>query len=347
VFPIVKTTLQNTAITIDESSSEVDASSPQVAGVTIVPSSFSDVVPTVALVTSTAAGSIGDISITLTLGNPLPIAGVIVLQLPATFAAVECDSASITSTQPGSTSAEQASVTVIQPQTVNEVYTVEVTRLGTGSVLTADTILTVTLNKVRNQHYSGYSDDIPMIKTVTADTGGATIDLWDSTTTVVQTVVVPIQGVTFAPAAFSGTTPSVVLSRRVAGAIAVTATVTVTVTNDVPVDGHIFMEFPATFDTVAPTSVVLQQGIDGAASVSPTTDAVTGVTTVDIHRTSGTTVIADGVSLVVFIIDGITNQIYEGSSGTITVWTTLNDGTTTIDTGTAPEVSDIKISTEV
>jgi hypothetical protein len=341
VFPTVKTTLQDTAITIDESSSEVDASSPQVAGVTIVPSSFSNVVPTVALVTSSAAGSIGDISITLTLGNPLPIAGAIVVQLPATFAAVACDSASITSTQPGSTVAEQASVTVVQPQTVSGVYTVEVTRQGTGSVLTTSTILTLTLNNVRNQHYSGYSGDIPLIKTVTADTVGATIDLWDSTTTAVQTVVVPIQGVTFTPAAFSGTTPSVVLSRRVAGAVAVTATVTVTVTNDVPVDGHIFIEFPATFDTVAPTSVVLQQGIDGTASVTPTTDAVTGVTTVDIHRTSGTTVIADGVSLVVFTIDGITNQRYEGSSGTITVWTTLNDGTTAIDTGTAPEVSRI------
>jgi hypothetical protein len=343
VFPVVKTTLQDTAITIDESSSEVDASSPQVAGVTIVPSSFGSIVPTVALVTSTAAGSIGDISITLRLGNPLPIVGVMVLQLPATFAAVACDSAIITSTQPGSTVAEQASVTVLQPQTVNDVYTVKVTRLGTGSILTTGTTLTLTLNNVRNQHYSGYSGDIPMIKTVTADTGGATIDLWDSTTTVVQTVVVPIQGVTFTPAAFSGTTPSVVLSRRVAGAIAVTATVTVTVTNDVPVDGHIFIEFPATFDTVAPTSVVLQQGIDGTASVTPTTEAVTGATTVDIHRTSGTTVIADGTSLVVFTFNGIINQRFEGNSGTFTIWTTLNDGTTTIDTGTAPEVSDTYI----
>jgi hypothetical protein len=341
VFPVVKTTLQNTAIIIDESSSGADASSPPVPGVTILPSSFGDVVPTVALLTSTAAGSIGDISIRLTLGNPLPIAGVIVVQLPAIFAAVACDSASITSTQPGSTVPEQASVVVVQPLTVSGVYTVEVTRLGTGSVLTTGTILTLTLNNVRNQHYSGYSGDIPMIRTVTASTGGATIDIWDSTTTVVLTVVVPIQGVTFTPAAFSGTTPSVVLSRRVAGAIAVTATVTVTVTNDVPVDGHIFIEFPATFDTVAPTSVVLQQGIDGTTSVTPTTDAVTGVTTVDIQRTSGSTVIADGVALVVLTFNGIINQRFEGNSGTFTVWTTLNDGTTTIDSGAAPEVRGI------
>jgi hypothetical protein len=314
-------------------------------GLTIVPSSFSDIVPTVALLTSTAAGAVGDISITLTLGNPLPIVGAIVLQLPATFAAVQCDSASITSTQPGSTVAEQASVVVVQPQTVSSevVYTVEVTRLGTGSILTTGTTLTLTLNKVRNQHYSGYSGDVPLIKTVTAHTSGATIDLWNSATTAVQTVVVPIQGVTFTAAAFSGaTTPSVVLSRRVAGAIAVTATVTLTVTNDIPVDGHIFIQFPSTFDTVAPTSVVLQQGISGTASVTPTTDAATGVTTVDIHRTSGTTVTADGVSLVVFTFNGIINQRYEGSSGTIAVWTTLNDGITTIDTGTAPEVSTIQ-----
>eukprot|EP00953_Heterococcus_sp_UTEX-ZZ885_P006845 4181-Heterococcus_DN1.PRE.1 len=131
------------------------------------------------------------------------MAGVIVVQLPATFAAVACDSASITSTQPGSTVAEQASVTVVQPLTVNEVYTVKVTRPGTGSILTTGTVITLTLNNVRNQHYSGYSGDIPMIRTVTASTGGATIDIWDSISTVVQTVVVPIQGVTFTPAAFS------------------------------------------------------------------------------------------------------------------------------------------------
>jgi hypothetical protein len=81
-FPLVKTTLQDTAITIDESSAEPDVHALPVSGSIIEPATLLQ--PTVTL-QYTVAGLVTSAILSFTLTNTLPAAGYIVIDPPAEY----------------------------------------------------------------------------------------------------------------------------------------------------------------------------------------------------------------------------------------------------------------------
>jgi streptogramin lyase len=118
----------------------------------------------------------------------------------------------------------------------------------------------------------------------------------------------------------------------------------VVLSNPLPVTGHIFVRFPASFHAVAPTAgaAALSGAVTETASATPTADGVTGQVTVDVAR-DGTGIEVPEGGTVVVALGGITNQQFEGLSGLVEVWTTLANGVTDIDRGNGNEVSSLPI----
>ena len=349
VFPVIKTTLADTAVAIDESSAEADANSPEVTGLAITPSHFGGTVPTVVLNGGEAAGVGGTVTCTVTLANPLPADGVLVVGLPHTFTAVTSDSATLEVVQySGSETASDVIIGSMASVTVADgaaYYTVTTIRSGDGTSISAGTVLSVTINGVQNQQYEGPSGNFPVVRTQLSASdargSGAVIDEWLSSDSSMPAV---IAGMTFTTAEFADVPVALQLTSVIAGA-ASTATVDMQLSNPLPVGGHIYVEFPSSFDAVAPDAVTFTVTAAGTSVASTQAAAVTwssaasGSVTVDIVRdASHTDVIAAGSSISVSF-SGLVNQRYEGSSGTASVWTTLPDGVTKADMSQTNEVS--------
>jgi hypothetical protein len=81
-FPLVRTTLQDTAITIDESSAEPDVHAAPVSGSFIVPATLLQ--PTATL-QYTVAGLVTSATLSFTLTNTLPADGYILIDPPVEF----------------------------------------------------------------------------------------------------------------------------------------------------------------------------------------------------------------------------------------------------------------------
>ena len=347
MFPVIKITLADTTVAIDESSAAADASSPQVAGLDITPSHFNDAVPTVVLESGEAAGVTGTATFTVTLANPLPADGVVVLGLPHTFTAVTSDTAAIEVVQySGSETASDVSIGSMASVTVTDgaYFSVSIVRSGDGTAISAGTTLSVRINAVQNQQYEGPSGDFPVVRTQLSGSdargSGAVIDEWVSSD---SSMPEAIAGVTFTTAEFADAPVALQLTSAVAGA-ASTATVAMQLSNPLPAEAHVFVRFPPSFDAVAPDTVTLTVTAADSSTLGTQTAAVTwsaaadGSVTVDIARdASFTDVIAAG-SMISVSFSGITNQRYEGSSGTADVWTSLADGVIKADMSQTNEV---------
>ena len=120
--------------------------------------------------------------------------------------------------------------------------------------------------------------------------------------------------------------PRVILGSYIAGAEG-PASISFSISNPLPFDGHVIIEFPSNFTSINFTAVTAA-GIDGGFNASVGSDGYT----IDIHRDGTGTEVAAGTNITVTVVDGVKNQLFEGSSDVFpVVKTTLKDSTVSID----------------
>ena len=303
-FPMLKTTLSDTDVAIDEASIEFNDGDVSQA-VEFVPGSFTDQ-PTVSL-DSLVAGHVGSASVTFILGNPLPVNGHIVVEFPPEFDSI------------GPTAATGSGLD--GSLVVDEVNgrTVRVARDSGTQVVPAGTQVVLTFSDgITNQLYEGPSVVFPLLKTTLANPDVAI----DVASTEFNAGVRP-GAVEFVPGSFTDQ-PTVSLDSLVAGHVG-SASVTFTLGNPLPVNGHIVVEFPPEFFSIGPTAAT-GSGIDGDLQVF----MIDGYT-VRVERSGGTEILA-GTQIVLTLSDGITNQLFEGASAVFPLLkTTLADTDVAID----------------
>ena len=307
VFPVVKTTLKDSSVSIDEASSGVN-SNDRAAAVTFTPGAFA-VPPTVAL-GSSVAGVEGTANLSFTTANPLPADGHVVIKFPSNFTAIN---------------SSEARATGIDGSFIVSVgadgYTVYIQRDGSGSeVGSGERVYVEIAGGIKNQQFAGPSDLFPMVKTTLSDVG-ISIDVASSDYNSGDRP----SGVWFSPGRFAED-PIVTLHSYVAGVVGM-ANISFAVSNPLPADGHIFIEFPSNFTSINCSSAVADE-IDGEISVSIGVDGYT----VEIHRDGTGTVVEAGADIRVRLLDGVTNQKFEGSSAHFPlVKTALHNTSVTID----------------
>eukprot|EP00903_Cladosiphon_okamuranus_P005351 g5346.t2 len=306
-FPLVKTTLSDGTTSIDEASSSFDPGGLPGA-VVFVPAAFSASPQVVR--GNLAAGHVGTATLDMTLSNPLPGDGMIFLQFPPEFESIASDAVTASSGLEGGFEVSVAA----------DGYTVEVQRSGGGAQAPAESAISITLNGVTNQLFEGSSSPFPLVKTTLSD-GTTSIDEASSS---FNPGGLP-GAVVFVPAAFSAS-PQVVRGNLAAGHVG-TATLDMTLSNPLPGDGMIFLQFPPEFESIASDAVTASSGLEGGFEVSVAADGYT----VEVQRSGGGAQ-APAESAISITLNGVTNQLFEGSSSPFPlVKTTLSDGTTSID----------------
>lgn len=317
VFPLVKTTLRNVNVSIDEASSEYN-SRDRPAGVTFIPGRFT-VAPVVQL-GSHDAGFEGAANVTFTVANPIPPDGHVIIQFPSNFTSINCTD--------GVTAIGMGGGLLVSNRLGT--HTVDIERDGTGEVVQSGVVVSVKfLSGIRNQGHEGVSHVFPLVKT-TLDDVHVSID---ETSSVFHSFDRPA-GAWFMPAAFV-TTPVVELSTNVAGEEG-NVNVTFTTANPVPPDGHVIIEFPKNFTKISCTKVVAS-GMDGGLDVA----VVEKGFTVDVRRDGSGVGVEAGARISVVLLNGITNQQFEGTSGFFpVVKTTLTNSQLSIDEASADFNSD-------
>ncbi|CAM9252504.1 unnamed protein product, partial [Discosporangium mesarthrocarpum] len=288
-FPVVKTTLANTAVAIDEASMEFNSGT-QAAGVLFTPSGF-PVRPMISLATY-AAGVEGSANLTFTTSNPVPAAGKVVVTFPSNFSAVNASEVRGLSGLDGGLGVEI------------DGFTVTVSRDGMGTTAPAGTVISIGfLNGIVNQHFEGRSENFPLVKTTLAnpsiaiDEASADFNRGDQA-----------PGVLFTPSNFA-VKPLVSLATRVAGMTGA-ANITFTTSNPVPADGNIIVTFPRNFSNVNVSTASPFAGLDGGLAVTIGSDGYTVI----LARDGSGSATPSGVKVVIILNNGITNQRFEGWS---------------------------------
>ncbi len=257
------------------------------------------------------AGAIGNVNISFTSATTISIGGKIKVMFPSGF---DVSNTVVTATT-GLTGTWIASIS-------GQVVTCGQSDGG----ITAPGAITLTLSGIRNPQYSGNTGFYLVFTTTPAD---ALLDAYE---------VVPASMITAAPMPLASVTPASLM----AGATN-TATVSFTSVNPIPADGQIIVIFPSInlggtlfqFDlaNVGVSSASIITGLDGSLSVA----ADNANHKMTITRSGGTTAVA-GVGKT-FSVIGIKNPAISGVTGTYGIQTTLNDGTTVIDAGSAPAIT--------
>ncbi|CAN0574801.1 unnamed protein product, partial [Ectocarpus sp. 12 AP-2014] len=238
-----------------------------------------------------AAGEVGTANVSFITANPIPSDGHVIITFPSNFTSVDCSVALASGMDGGLVSNVSG-------------YTVDVERDGFGSPVESGTEVSVSLvDCVKNQLFEGESDSFPVLKTTLDDTG---ISI-DEVSSAHNSEDRPA-GVSFTPGAFSEP-PTVELDSLVAGREG-GANVTLALSNPLPADGNIFIEFPSEFSSIN-CSQVVATGIDGGVEVYMASDAVH---TVRVQRAGDGSVVEAGASVSLALVDGITNQLFEGVS---------------------------------
>ncbi|CAN0479161.1 unnamed protein product, partial [Laminaria digitata] len=307
VFPVVKTTLKDSTVSIDEASSDTN-SNDRAAAVVFTPGAFAER-PTVVLGNS-VAGVEGAANLSFTTTNPLPADGHVMIKFPSNFTAINSSDARASGIDGGLVVSVGA-----------DGFTVDVRRDGSGTEVGSGVNVSVTLlDGVVNEQFEGPSDEFPMVKTTLAETDVSI----DEASADFHGADRPAAA-WFTPGAFA-VRPRVTLDSYIAGAEG-SANINFTISNPLPIDGHVVIEFPSTFTSINFTEVTAA-GIDGGFNASVGGDGYT----VDIHRDGAGTEVAAGTNITVTVVDGVKNQLFEGSSDVFpVVKTTLKDSTVSID----------------
>ena len=247
---------------------------------------------------SLAAGSVGDVDVSLTLANPLPNDGIIVVTFPSTFT---LSSGATTGLGSDGISAGSATVGVSGSTQI-----VVITRTG-GSTFSAGTTVTVELTNIKNLTTTG-STGTYSIKTDNAS--GTTIE--QDTSVTADTI-----------------TPGVLTSTNVEPeslTIGVVGDVDVsfTIVNPLPLDGQIVVTFPSGFTISSGATTGL--GGDAASFDGTATVGVSGSTIVTITRSGGSEAAAS--TAVTVELTNIKNPTSTGSTGTYSIKTDNSTGVT-------------------
>ena len=307
VFPVVKTTLKDSTVSIDEASSDVN-SNDRAEAVVFIPGGFGE--PPTVVLGSSVAGVEGTANLSFTTSNPLPADGHVIIEFPSNFATINTSDARATGIDGGFIVSVGA-----------DGYTVDIQRDGSGMEVDAGKRVHVEVSSgIKNQQFEGPSDIFPMVKTTLFDVGVSI----DEASSEYNSVYRP-SGVWFSPGRFAED-PIVTLYSYVAGVVGM-ANISLTVSNPLPVDGHIFIEFPANFTSINCSSAVAD-GVDGEISVLVGLDGYT----VDIQRDGTGTGVEAGADIKVRLLDGVANQKFEGSSAPFPlVKTTLHNTSVIVD----------------
>ena len=337
-FVMVKTTLADGVTAIDETSAEADSIGLNGPSVTIVPSGWSGVAPTVVPL-SLVAGDIVDFTLTFTTQNPIPSDGKIFLEIPDTFTNV---SASLISSMAGIDGTFIVNTTTVAPASFTKTlknsggpWLIEISRQNDGGVVAEDVVVTLTINELTNMQYEGPSGDFILIKTTLSD-GTSAID---ETSSEVDSIGSNGPSITVTPSGFKLSTPTITPASLVAGEES-DLTVTFTTQNPIPIDGVIFLTVPSTFTTVTATSISSSTNLDGGFTVTQVGAASTFVNTLKVSGGPWTVRVARDSTgsvtpedaLVSLSISTVTVTQWSGGSGTFPLLkTTLADGLTGID----------------
>lgn len=308
-FPLVKTTLPDIEVSIDETSLDHHWSdSPD--DVSFIPGVFSE--PPVVALESYSAGYSGGATISFGTSNPIPSDGHVMIQFPNNFMSVNCTAATAVGMDGGFS---------VKVYSGLDGYSVDVERDGTGTEVTRGTFVTVTLvDGVKNQQFEGSSVVFPQVKTTLPDNGVSI----DEASAVYHGGDKP-PAIWFTPAAFVDP-PLVSLDSYMAGAESA-ANVTFTTRNPIPIDGQIILQFPSSFSSINCNEATVL-GMDGGFSVT----TVAGSYTVVVERDGKGTEVGPGQTVTVRLINGIFNQQFEGLGKPMAfVKTTLSDSTVSID----------------
>ncbi|CAN0132786.1 unnamed protein product, partial [Hapterophycus canaliculatus] len=231
VFPRVKTTLADTEVAIDESSGDFNRAG-RPAAVLFTPGSFGQP-PTVELA-SRVAGHEGAATVNLSLSNPLPADGNILVEFPRNFTSINCTAALATGVDGG-----------LDVWVTPDGYTVRVRRAGDGTEVQAGAEITLELlDGIKNQEFEGLSAVFPRVKTTLADTEVAV----DSA----------LEGLDTPPFFFVAAPLSSAESRilyDVAG-METSITFVFTTVNPLPQRAVLCIEFPIGFTAASPTLAV-------------------------------------------------------------------------------------------
>ncbi|CAM9711711.1 unnamed protein product, partial [Pylaiella littoralis] len=318
VFPVFKTTLNDTDTAIDVASSWHNRDD-RPDGVLFIPGSFAK--PPNVTLDSLVAGVEGAVNLSVTLSNPLPVDAHVLLEFPATFAAIHTPSLVLADGVDGGLNASVWA----------DGYTVDIERDGSGTEVTAGTQIAFSLmGCAQNQLWSGASGVFPSVMTTRQDSAASI----DEASAAFNSVDRP-SGVVFTPGAFQGLGPSVSLASYAAGEEGA-ANLTFTPSNPIPSDGHIIVEFPSNFTTVNSTSavslLVLADGVDGGLNASVWADGYT----VDIERDGSGTEVTAGTQIAFSLMGCAQNQLWSGASGVFpSVMTTRQDAAISIDEASA------------
>ncbi|CAM9367088.1 unnamed protein product, partial [Ectocarpus fasciculatus] len=279
--------------------------------VLLAPGSFAGVGPTVSL-SSYAAGDVGTANVSFITSNPIPSDGHVIIKFPSNFTSVDC-SVALASGMDGGLGVSVSG------------YTIDVGRDGTGSPVESGAEVSMSLvDCAKNQLFEGDSDAFPVLKTTLNDT-----DVSVDEATYAHNPEDRPGGVLFTPGAFSEP-PTIELDSLVAGHEG-GANVSLALSNPLPADGNIFIEFPSEFSSIN-CSQVVATGIDGGVEVHLASDALY---TVRVQRAGDGSVVEAGSRVSLALVDGITNQLFEGLSASFpSVKTTLADVDVAIDDST-------------
>ncbi|CAM9759690.1 unnamed protein product, partial [Sphacelaria rigidula] len=255
------------------------------------------------------AGASGTMLLNFTCQHTVPATASIYLELPSTFSSV----------------ADSPAIAVITGTDANITASAD----GFGVVMSlsesttdipAGTLVSLQIEGVTNPPHEGPTGTFTVLKTMEID-GETPID---EASTDFNSEDRPV-GLYIWPGAFR-IEPFVELATYSAGATGA-ADINFTVSNPLPVDGHIVIEFPPNFTSINATEIEAS-GIDGGLEVSVAADGYTAI----VQRNGSGTVVTTGTTVSVRLLDGITNQQFEGSSGVFPlVKTTLADTNVSID----------------
>ncbi|CAN0444255.1 unnamed protein product, partial [Scytosiphon promiscuus] len=292
-------------------------SNDRAAAVVFTPGAFAE--PPTVVLGSLVAGVETAANLSFTTANPLPADGHVIIKFPSNFTAINSSGAVATGIDGG---------LVVSVGADN--FTVDVRRDGSGTEVSSGVnVSVILLDGVVNEQFEGPSDVFPMVKTTLAETDvsidEASADFHDADRPAAAW---------FTPGVFAER-PRVTLGSYIAGAEG-SANISFTISNPLPIDGHVVIKFPSNFTSINVTAVTAT-GVDGGFNASVGGDGYT----VDIHRDGAGTEVKAGTSITVTVVDGVKNQLFEGSSDVFpVVKTTLKDSTVSIDEASSGVNSD-------
>jgi len=338
-FIMMKTTLADGVTAIDETSGEADAIGLNAMSITITPSGFTGVAPTITPA-SLVAGDTGNIDFVFTTQNPIPTDAKIYLEVPSTFTNVQSANVISSNNIDGvftvTVVANAPAVFDTTMKTSGGSWVIEIERDGSGAVVAENIQVTIEIDGITNQQFEGASGEFIMMKTTLND-GTTSID---ETSTESDAIGLVAPSITFTPSGYSNNVPTVTPQSLVAGDLTDVELVFVT-QNPIPVDGVIYLEIPDTFTNVASANVVSNNNIDGGFTVTTAANVAAvfdntmktsgGSWVIEIERDGTGTIVAEDIT-VTLMIDGVTNSQFEVATGAFPfIKTTLADKTTAID----------------